>query len=183
MGRKRLDHIRDPAAADRQQIDDQPRTQSRAKLNADGVQAVDELRDLRSGDWRPVRRREVAIAVDGDLPQLDVEQVRGDITHPPVRSDGLSLPVVLRQRTEQRQQFGEQRSKEVGGEARSERFHVQRRCAPSILPRSRSRVPSGTCPAFLAIASIKQSEKPAFGVCRYWSTAAATVSSSWMVRC
>ena len=51
-------------------------------------------------------------------------------------------------------------------------------CAPSILAKSRSKVPSGVCPAFRATSTMRQSENPTLRCCRNCATAAATVSES-----
>ena len=55
--------------------------------------------------------------------------------------------------------------------------------APSTLLRSRSKVPSGRCPAFRASSTRRQSENPNVGRSRNVSSAAATASGSWSVSC
>jgi len=55
--------------------------------------------------------------------------------------------------------------------------------APSTLLRSRSNVPSGRCPAFRASSTSRQSENPRVGRLRNVSSAAATASGPWRVRC
>jgi hypothetical protein len=54
--------------------------------------------------------------------------------------------------------------------------------APSSFARFRSNVPNGKWPAFRAVSRIKQSENPNAGRLRYCSSAAATLSDSWIVR-
>ena len=67
------------AAGHFEQIRDHARAEALRELDTAGVDPVDEPRQIGRRRHRRVNRQEMAIAVDGDLPQIAVQQVSRDV--------------------------------------------------------------------------------------------------------
>jgi hypothetical protein len=90
--------------------------------DAGGVEGVDERREVAVGLDRPIGSNGVSVAADRELSQIAVEQMRGDVADRPLPGGRRPVPVVGRA-PQNRQQFVEQRSKEMRDVARAKRFH------------------------------------------------------------
>ena len=102
-----------PRPGDLQQVDQHAGTHPSRHRDPLRVHPVDERDQRRVPIHRRIRRRWLAVAVEGEPPEVVVEEVRDDVPDRPERAHGRTVPVVRAETAEQPDELAMQRPEAV----------------------------------------------------------------------